>query len=132
MSKYGAQKVVTAHGAFDSKAEAVWFHGLFLRFKAGEITHLLRQQTFPLIVNELRVCSVILDATWKENGVEQFADFKGMMTPSASLKFKLFEAIYDSPVRVFTSKGEKKTRRVRPLKKASRRRAPATPAQAST
>ena len=132
-NKYGSKKAMTAHGLFDSKGEAAWYHGLVLREMAGEISKLRRQVTFPIVINKFRVCDVVLDAVWEEGGVAQYADFKGVVTPEARLKFKLFEAKHFSRVRVFTAKGEIKLRRQgAPTKKKGRSRVNETGQSAAT
>lgn len=115
--KYGARKVHIAGEAYDSAGEAKWIAGLRLREKAGEISEVERQVKFDLEVNGLRVCSVILDASWLEDETRQYGDYKGMLTRDARLKYKLFEAIYGRPVRVFSTKGEVKQNRVRARRK---------------
>lgn len=121
-SKYGAKKVLTAHGLFDSKGEAAWYHGLVLREMAGEISGLKRQVSMPLYARGVmerthatHVSNLVLDATWYEGGVDdiQYADYKGStkgraMRDEARLKYKIFEANYGKAIRFFTPKGETK------------------------
>lgn len=136
--KYGARAIVTPGGEhFDSVGEHRWIFGLRLRQRAGDIVDLERQVKFPLTVNGLKVCDLVLDATWGEpigDGLylTQYADFKGVLTRDARIKFKLFEAVYGRQVRVFTAKGEIKQRALRApaATKKGRRRVNDEPAHA--
>lgn len=130
--KYHARKTVVDGETFDSALEAKWFAELRLRERAGEIRGLIRPPAMPLIVNGLTVGSYKPDASWYENGDLQHGDFKGFDTQQSALRRKLVLALYGIRVRVFTTKGEKKVRRLagEPKMKKGRRRANDDPAQA--
>jgi len=139
--KYGARKITTIHGDFDSVGEAKWYGDLKLRELAGEISRVRRPEPFDLIVENpitgalTSVGTYRADGAWFEPGVEgeQFGDFKGMDTQQSALRRKLVLALYGIRVRVFTSKGEKKQRRFKgepAAKKKGRRRLNDDPAHA--
>lgn len=93
-SKYRNQKTIIEGIQFDSKKEAARYKDLVLLVKAGKISELQLQQTFPIVVNGKKVCKYIADFTYIENGKLVVEDTKGMRTPLFKLKAKLFEAIY--------------------------------------
>lgn len=99
--KYGAKKVVTEDGTFDSKREAKDWGDLKIRQMAGEIVGLVNQHqnkdqcTFLLHGRDgSTVCKYIVDFVYQENGRMVAHDSKGMSTPVYSLKRKLFIAEY--------------------------------------
>ena len=93
-SKYGAKPVVRADGVrVDSRGEARWFAELELRQRAGEISNLRRQVRIPLVVEGHRVCAIVADAVFVEDGRERVFDFKGIDNPVAALKRKLAAAL---------------------------------------
>lgn len=54
-----------------------------------------RQIKFPIVVNEKKVCNYIVDfAIIDKDGNKEYIEVKGYMTPVASLKIKLFRALY--------------------------------------
>lgn len=100
MRKY-RNKPTTIDGLnFDSKGEAARWSELVLMQKCGEIKNLRRQVTYPLVVNGLKVCSIIPDFVYEEltpdGPAEVVEDFKSpaTRTPAFNIKAKLFKAVY--------------------------------------
>lgn len=100
-SKYGAIKVETPDGTFDSRREAKDWGELKIRQMAGEITGLVNQHqakdqcTFALHgLDGSVVCKYIVDFVYQENGRKVAHDSKGMATAAYAIKKKLFLAEY--------------------------------------
>ncbi len=104
MTKYGAEKTTLDGIEFDSKGEANRFAQLKLLERARVILSLSRQPRFILCVNGQEVCEYRADFAYFENGRQVIEDFKGMITPVARLKRKLFIALYPSLELRFTNK----------------------------
>lgn len=99
MNKYGAARVKTAEGTFDSKAEFARWGELKLLERAKEITGLRRQVTYPIRVNNQHVCNYIADFVYfGANGAGVWGlvveDVKGVKTAVYKLKKKLVEACH--------------------------------------
>jgi hypothetical protein len=94
MSKYNAKKTEIDGYVFDSRAEADFYSTLRLREKAGEITDLVLQPKFPVVVEGKKICTYIADFQYNENGKQFIVDVKGVKTPIYRIKKKLVEAIY--------------------------------------
>lgn len=96
MTKYGAKKTEVDGFVFDSKAEANRYSELVLAERAGEISNLVVQPMFPLIVNDKKIGKYIADFQYTDrDGNRVVEDVKGVSTPVYRLKKKLVEAIYD-------------------------------------
>ena len=95
-SKYGNKKVAYDGLVFDSKHEYKYYLLLQTRQAKGEIDNLQLQPVFPIIINDKKVCKVILDFSFRETatGNVRFIDCKGFETPLSKLKKKLVEAQY--------------------------------------
>lgn len=104
---------------FDSKAEMVWYAGLKLLERAGQIRNLRRQVKFPLAINGKpilirsdrypngRACSYTADAvyldvanneTWPLS--ETVEEFKPFFTDESRLRIAVAEAIYGFRVKI--------------------------------
>lgn len=81
---------------FDSQAEARYYVNLRKREIAGGIDNLKLQPRFPILINEIVICTVVLDFTYRDvaTGKVHFVDVKGMDNPLSKLKRKLVEAMY--------------------------------------
>lgn len=94
-SKYGAKRTEIDGVTFASKRESVHYARLKLLEKAGEITQLVLQPPFPIVVNGIKVGKYLADFSYRsKDGVLHVIDVKGMKTPMYRLKKKLVEAIY--------------------------------------
>ena len=100
MSKYRAIRTTVDGITFDSKGESKRWINLKQQQKDGRIQNLKRQIAYPLHVNGDLVTSYVADFTYDEDGTEIVEDFKGHVTTVFRLKKKLFEAIYQKPLRV--------------------------------
>lgn len=110
-SKFGAKRLETDEGVFDSKGEYGRYLNLRQLERLGQIRELKRQVKIPLVVNgrdltitdrigRAKRLSYIADFTYYEGDVYVVEDFKGFDTPVSRLKRALVEAIYALTVRV--------------------------------
>jgi hypothetical protein len=74
--------------------------GLRVLEKAGKIRDLEHEPRFPIVINATPICTVILDASWRDEAGMHYADFKGMDTPMSKLKRKLVQAVKGIQVEV--------------------------------
>lgn len=96
-SKYGNRRVTVDDITFDSVVEARHYRDLKLRLMAGEIRDLKCHPKYPILVGGMKICTVIPDFEFVENGRLTIHDVKGgraTLTPIARLKYKLIEATY--------------------------------------
>lgn len=86
----------------DSRGEAVYCDRLALLQRAGEIMDYTIQKIFPLKVNGKKVCSHRVDFLVREkNGVICVHEYKGMVTQTWRIKYKLFLSCYpEIPYRI--------------------------------
>lgn len=114
--KYHAKKVKADGYVFDSKAEYARYCELKLLERAGEIIKLEVHPKFVLLINETLIGTYKPDFRYFANkGGVRIEDVKGVMTAAASLRIRVFEAIYKVPVQIIG----KKPRRVRKFKAAA-------------
>ena len=85
---------------FDSKWEAERWQALSLLRSAGVISHLRRQVSYDLHVNDTKVGRYVADFVYVENGDEVVEDAKGKETPLFRWKARHFEAEYGHPIRI--------------------------------
>ena len=99
--KFRAVKTVCAEGhTHPSKSEAAKCDDLHAQQRRGEISHLVREPVFPIIINGKVVCKYIADFQYRmvDSGLLIVMDVKGMRTPVFNLKKKLVEAAYPGTV----------------------------------
>ncbi len=104
-SKYGNIKTQVDGIKFDSKAEArLYLDKIKTRLLAGEIDRLTFQPKYPIVINGIKVCDVVLDFAFRElsSGEVRHVDYKGRDNPLSKLKRKLLEAQYKIQVEVVT------------------------------
>lgn len=96
MNKYRNIKTTVDGYKFDSLKEARRYETLKLMVKAGEITELLLQPKFDLIVNDVKIGKYIADFRYREgvSGSYIIEDVKGIKTPLYRLKAKLVKALH--------------------------------------
>ena len=100
-SKYGNKRVQYQGITFDSILERDRWIVLQARQRDGKISSLERQITVPLEVNGVLVCKLIVDFRYRDaTGNVIFEDAKGIVTDSARIKLKLFEAVTGQTVRL--------------------------------
>ena len=98
-SKYKNTRCEYMGEKFDSKKELNRHLVLLDMQKRGEISQLLRQPKYPLIVNGFKICDYIGDwFYWEERkgrgDSSVIEDAKGFQTPEFKLKWKLCQALY--------------------------------------
>ena len=95
-SKYRNRKTVVDGITFDSQKEANRYGELKLLQAAGEIAELELQPHYPLVVNEVLICSYRGDFRYRvvDSGALVIEDSKGMKTPAYRLKAKLMKALF--------------------------------------
>lgn len=101
-NKYGAKSVEIDGHRFMSKREALRYGELKLLEIAGRITELKLQPVYPICKNEVHICNVILDFSYRDpiTLALTIEDVKGMDTPISRLKRKLLKAFYDLDVEI--------------------------------
>lgn len=94
-NKYGAKKTVFKDRVYHSKGEAGYAAELELRRKAGEIKEIIPQFRLALNVNGYHITNYYVDfkVTLKD-GSEELHEYKGAVTDTFRLKWKLCEALY--------------------------------------
>ena len=96
MNKY-KNKLVTYNGIkFHSIGECRRYQELDLMVKGKVITDLKLQPKYPITINDEKICNVIMDFEYIQNGIWILEDFKGFDTPVSKLKRKLLKAVYPS------------------------------------
>lgn len=95
-SKYGAIKTLCDNHWFDSKLEATRYQELRLLEKAGKIWDLHLQVKFPIIVDEIKICTYIADFVYYKDKkcCPVIEDAKGRRLSTFNLKWKLMKALY--------------------------------------
>lgn len=95
---------------FDSRGEAARWNNLLLQERAGIISDLVRQVSFPLMATNLRGDQVqfakyVSDFCYivNETGEQVIEDYKSLITPDARLKLACMEAM-GLPVKIVTPK----------------------------
>lgn len=90
-------------GKNDSKFEADKAQELELLLKAKSIVSYKEQTKLPLVVNGYLVCHYTIDfIVYHYDGTIEFIETKGYATDVWKLKWKLFKALYSSPINKFT------------------------------
>jgi hypothetical protein len=106
MSKYNAKKVEIDGFVFDSKVEAMYYLYLKELKEKGEVLDFTMQKEFILqegYINpegkKIKPIKYIADfEVLYTDGTRRVIDIKGMPTPEARLKKKMFEKIYKIPL----------------------------------
>lgn len=99
--KYNAKPFVLDGIRFDSDVEAACYGDLVILQRAGRITELVVHPRYPIIINNVKVCFVEMDFSYRdEQGLLRVVDIKGMDTPLSKLKRKMIEAAYGFEVSV--------------------------------
>lgn len=95
-SKFGAVATVVDGLTFHSKREAHYYAQYKILERAGKIGNLELQPKFPVHINGVKVCNVILDFAFFDYyaNARCAIDVKGMDTPISRLKRKMLEAAY--------------------------------------
>lgn len=108
MTKFGAKKVELDGHQFASKAEADRYAQLKWLERARDIKALSVHPVFFLVVNGVTVGKFTADFMYHEGGRKVVEDVKGMITPDASLRMRVFMALFpDHELRVI-NRGQSK------------------------
>lgn len=106
MTKFGARKVTLDGIDFASQAEANRYSQLKLLERARDIKALAVHPKFPLHVNGVLIGVYTADFLYYEGGRQIVEDVKGVITPEASLRMRVFMAIYHKhELRIVDRKG---------------------------
>ena len=106
MSKFGARKVTIDGIEFASQAEANRYSQLKLLERARQIKALAVHPKYPLKVNGVLIGVYTADFAYFEGGRQIVEDVKGIVTPEASLRMRLFMALYPAhELRIVDRKG---------------------------
>ena len=97
-NKYGAKKVVTEEGTFDSKKEYARWCELKLLEKARDIKKLSHHELFPLEVSGKLIKTYEADFTYFDHRTMRWTieDSKGVHTPEWRITKKLLQALLPS------------------------------------
>ena len=106
MSKFHARKVTIDGIDFASQAEGNRYGHLKLLERAREIKALGVHPRYPLKVNGVVIGVYTADFAYFEGGRQIVEDVKGMVTPEASLRMRVFMALHPThELRIVDSKG---------------------------
>jgi len=94
MNKFSAQKIEIDGITFDSRAEGRRYSQLKLLERAKEIKALAVHPTFPLKINGVTIGTYKPDFVFFEGGRQIVEDVKGVVTKDASLRMRVFMALY--------------------------------------
>lgn len=107
-NKFSARRVTLDGYEFPSNAEAKRYGELKYLAIAKDIKALAVHPVFPLTVNGVTIGKFTPDFVYFEGGRRICEDVKGIVTPEASLRMRLFKALYpDVELRVI-QRGESK------------------------
>lgn len=97
MSKYNAKKIEYKGITFDSKVECEYYQHLEKQQEIGLFDHIELQPKYelqPKFGKQRPIVYVADFALWKDNKLLDVIDVKGMPTPEAKLKAKIFRYQY--------------------------------------
>jgi hypothetical protein len=94
ISKFHAQKVTIDGIEFASNAEGKRYGELKYLQMAKDIKALSCHPVFPLVVNGVTIGKYTADFVYFEGGRRVCEDVKGIVTPEASLRMRLFKALH--------------------------------------
>lgn len=114
MTKYSARKTELDGYTFASKAEADRYAQLKLMERARAIRGLGVHPAYPLKVNGVVIGTYTADFVYFDGGRQVVEDVKGLVTGEASLRMRIFMALYPAhELRVVDRKGNSKPFRQR-------------------
>lgn len=94
MNKFSARKVTIDGHDFASSAEGRRYSELKLLERAHEIKALGVHPVYPLVVNGVTIGKFTADFAYFEGGRKIVEDVKGLVTEAASLRMRVFKALY--------------------------------------
>ncbi len=93
--KYGARKTEYGGRVYASAAEALYAMELDVMQACGKIAAWIPQPVFPIVINNHKICRMILDFEVRTvAGGRYYVEVKGMETAVYKLKLKLLRAVY--------------------------------------
>jgi hypothetical protein len=94
--KYRNVKTTVDGITFDSAKEARRYSELRLLERAGNLSELVLQPRFPLVVNGEKICTYVADFSYRplRSDTPTIEDVKGVKTPIYNLKKRLMKAVY--------------------------------------
>ncbi len=94
--KYRAKPLTIEGIRFASTKEGNHYLVLKDRLRCGEISDLVLQPKFPIVVNGIKICTYIADFGYTEvaTGDRVICDVKGVKTPVYRIKAKLVKALF--------------------------------------
>lgn len=120
MNKFSAQAIEIDGIKYPSKAEANRHQQLKLMERARAIKALAYQPKYPLKVNGVTIGHYTPDFAFYDGGRQVCEDVKGIITEAASLRMRLFMAIYPNiELRIVDRKGNSTPFRQRAVKEAA-------------
>lgn len=108
VNKFSARKVTLDGFEFASAAEAKRYGELKLLQRAGEIKALGVHPAYSLIINGTPVGKFTADFAYFEGGRKIVEDVKGIVTEAASLRMRIFMALYPEHELRVIMKGQSK------------------------
>jgi len=100
-NKFRAEKVVIDGITFDSKSEARRYQELLILKSAGIVRDLKVHPKFDLTIMGTKIGSFKPDFQYvSQSGAVVIEDVKGTITEAASLRIRVFQAIYRIPVTI--------------------------------
>jgi hypothetical protein len=103
MNKYNNKITYIDNIKFHSKLEASHYQQLKKLQKQGQIKELELQPSYKIIINNIKICKVILDFKFYDNEKDKYryVDSKGVYTAISRLKHKLLQASHDIKVEIW-------------------------------
>jgi hypothetical protein len=106
-NKFGNKHTIVDGYEFDSKAEAARYGQLKMSEKAGEVSSIRRQVTYPLMINTYSVGTWTADFVYLlASGKEIIEDVKGIRLPVFNLKARIFYALYGTQIQCIDAHGK--------------------------
>ena len=102
-NKYNARKVTINGKTCDSLIEGRKYSELLLCEKQGEISSLELHPRYPIIIDDKKICTVVLDFEFYDNVTKstRFIDVKGVYTSESKLRHKLLSAVNGIDVEIW-------------------------------
>lgn len=94
VNKFSARRVTLDGHEFASVAESRRYADLKLLERAREIKALGVHPVYPLVVNGVTIGKFTADFAYFEGGRKIVEDVKGLVTKDASLRMRIFKALY--------------------------------------
>lgn len=102
-NKFNAKKTWVDGQLCDSKKEAKHYAQLLILEKANEIVGLKLHPRYPILINGVKICNVVLDFEFIDltTNKKRHIDVKGVYTSESKLRHKLLEATHNIKVEIW-------------------------------